>query len=202
MKDNKDPEQEIDKGNLKADSAADIPEDSSEDFIINNDDDEGIDEEQVSAESTLEQQLKQAFSIAEENMEGWQRAQAEFSNYRKRIERDRVQQRQDLTAQILTRYIEIVDDLDLALKNRPTDEEGKDWADGIELIYRKMMAILEQENVVPMNALGTTFDPNLHEAISQKESSEYESGQVIEVLKQGYLIGDRVIRPSLVRIAS
>ncbi|MEK6255902.1 MAG: nucleotide exchange factor GrpE [Chloroflexota bacterium] len=201
MKDENNLEEEFDKDDSGSEDADQTAEDVTE-YFNNLNERKRSDEDLVSADNTLEQQLKETYSIAEKNMEGWQRAQAEFANYRKRIERDRIQQRQDQTAEILTRYIEVVDDLDLALKNRPVDNEGKDWADGIDLVYRKMMAILEQENVVPMNALGTTFDPNLHEAISQEESPEYESGQVIEVLKQGYLIGERVIRPSLVRIAS
>lgn len=150
----------------------------------------------------IESELAEALTKVEENMDGWKRAQAEFSNYRKRMERDRSQQHQDLTVEIITRYLEVVDDLDLALKNRPADGEGGEWADGIELIYRKLITILDKEGVIPMNALGETFDPNLHEAISQDESPEHESGQIIEVLKEGYLIGERVLRPSLVRIAS
>jgi molecular chaperone GrpE len=162
-------------------------------------------EEETQAEdetAELEGELAEALAKAEENLDGWQRAQAEFANYRKRIERDRSHQQQDLTAEIIGRYLDVVDDLDLALKNCPSDGEGGDWAEGIELIYRKLMTNLDKEGVTPMKALGETFDPNLHEAISQDESPDHESGQIIEVLKEGYLIGERVLRPSLVRIAS
>lgn len=166
-------------------------------------DDKSGEEIQLEDEATtIESELADALAKAEENLDGWQRAQAEFTNYRKRMERDRIQQHKELTAEIITRYLEVVDDLDLALKNRPADSEGEDWADGIELIYRKLMTILELEGVIPMKALGETFDPNLHEAISQDESPDHESGQIIEVLKEGYQIGERVLRPSLVRIAS
>lgn len=162
-------------------------------------------EEETQAEdetAELEGELAEALAKAEENLDGWQRAQAEFDNYRKRIERDRSHQQQDLTAEIIGRYLDVVDDLDLALKNCPSDGEGGDWAEGIELIYRKLMTNLDKEGVTPMKALGETFDPNLHEAISQDESPDHVSGQIIEVLKEGYLIGERVLRPSLVRIAS
>jgi molecular chaperone GrpE len=166
---------------------------------------EALSEEETQMEgetAALENELADALVKAEENLDGWQRAQAEFANYRKRMERDRIQQHQDLTAEIISRYLDVVDDLDLALKNHPADGESGDWAEGIELIYRKLMTILEKEGVAPMKALGETFDPNLHEAISQDESPDHESGQIIEVLKEGYLIGERVLRPSLVRIAS
>lgn len=166
-------------------------------------DDKSVEEIQLEDEATtIESELADALAKAEENLDGWQRAQAEFTNYRKRMERDRIQQHKELTAEIITRYLEVVDDLDLALKNRPAGYEGEDWADGIELIYRKLMTLLEMEGVIPMKALGETFDPNLHEAISQDESPDHESGQIIEVLKEGYQIGERVLRPSLVRIAS
>lgn len=159
--------------------------------------------EEVEDELTaLENELVEANAKAEENLDGWQRAQAEFDNYRKRIERDRIQNRKDQTAEIVIRYLEVGDDLALALKNKPLEGEGQSWADGIELIYRKLMTILENEGVIAMKAEGQTFDPNLHEAISQEESPDHESGQIIEVLKEGYLIGERVLRPSLVRIAS
>lgn len=146
-------------------------------------------------------ELEAALAKAEENLDGWMRAQAEFANYRKRMERDRIQLRDDQTAEVIFKYLEVVDDLALALKNRPAEGEDADWGNGIELIYRKLMTILENEGVTPMEAEGETFDPNLHEAISQEESSDHESGQIIEVLKEGYLIGGRVLRPSLVRIA-
>lgn len=151
--------------------------------------------------SVLAIELEAALAKAEENLDGWMRAQAEFVNYRKRMERDRVQLRDDQTAEVIFKYLEVVDDLALALKNRPAEGEGAEWGNGIELIYRKLMTILENEGVTPMEAEGETFDPNLHEAISQEESSDHESGQIIEVLKEGYLIGGRVLRPSLVRIA-
>ena len=73
--------------------------------------------------------------------------------------------------------------------------------EGIELIYRKFISLLENEGIVVMKAQGNQFDPNLHEAISSEENDKYESGQIIEVIKQGYSMGDRVLRPALVRVA-
>ena len=95
----------------------------------------------------------------------------------------------------------MVDDLERALKKRPQDGDGKAWADGIELVYRKLQTILDNEGVKPMQAQGQFFDPNLHEAVMSEDNPAYESGQVIEVLQQGYLLGDRVLRPAMVRVA-
>jgi molecular chaperone GrpE len=108
---------------------------------------------------------------------------------------------QNAAGAIIKRYIEVLDDLERALKNRPQEGEGAVWANGIELIYRKFLNILESEGVKPMNLEGADFDPNQHEAISSEESPDHTSGQIIEVLQRGYKQGDRVLRPALVRVA-
>ena len=157
--------------------------------------------EVVEEEARLQAELDEARAKADEYLDGWQRARAEFANYKKRVEREQSQIYQSTRGNIIKRYLDIVDDLDLALKNRPEDGEGASWAKGIDLIYRKLLTILENEGVVPMEADGQLFDPNLHEAITSEPNDEYESGQIIEVVKQGYLLGDRVLRPAVVRVA-
>ena len=148
----------------------------------------------------LQQELAECRSKSDEYLDGWQRARAEFTNYRKRVERDQALMQQTLTGSIVKRYLEIVDDLDRALKNRPQEGEGASWADGIELIYRKLINILESNGVTIMPA-AAMFDPNLHEAITSEESDQHQSGEIIEVVQQGYLLSDRVLRPALVRVA-
>jgi len=146
--------------------------------------------------------LEASESKAAEYLDGWQRAQAEFTNYRKRQERERELMRFESVGRIIKRYLPIVDDLERALQNRPTEGEGAAWADGIELIYRKLMGILEAEGVTQIEAEGQEFDPNLHEAVMQTESDEHESGMIIEVLQNGYMLGDRVLRPAMVLVAA
>ena len=97
---------------------------------------------------------------------------------------------------------DVIDDLQRALENRPEEGDGASWAEGIDLIYRKLNNILENADVKKMETDGQTFDPNIHEAISLEESPDHESGEVIEVVKQGYMLGDRVLRPASVRVAS
>jgi molecular chaperone GrpE len=138
---------------------------------------------------------------SDEYLEGWQRARAEFANFRKRIDREREQSHQVAAGTIIRRYLEILDDLERALSNRPQEGEGAIWAGGIELIYRKFLKTLESEGVNRMAAEGEMFDPNMHEAISHEESPDHESGQIIEVVQPGYVLGDRVLRPALVRVA-
>ncbi len=150
--------------------------------------------------------LKAAWEASEakaaEYLDGWQRAKAEFLNYKKRINRDRDQYNKEAVGRVVKNYLPIIDDLERALKDKPDDGEHANWADGIELIYRKLVTTLENDGVVPMRVDGEMFDPNQHEAVVQIESDEYESGQIVEVLQTGYFIGDRVLRPARVCIAA
>jgi molecular chaperone GrpE len=150
---------------------------------------------------TLQSELSECQAKMNEYLDGWQRARAEFANYKKRIEREQAQVYQSAAGNIIKRYLEVTDDLDRALKNRPAEGDGADWAEGIDLIYRKLLSIMESEGVTIIEAEGQAFDPNFHEAISNEEAADVPSGQIIEVIKQGYLLGDRVLRPAGVRVA-
>jgi molecular chaperone GrpE len=157
---------------------------------------------EVSAEADapqeLQKQLAEARALAEEYKDGWQRAVAELQNYRKRQEREQADTYQLAVGSIVKHYLPVQDDLERALTARPADLP---WAEGIELILRKLQAILESEGLKRIQAEGQPFDPNFHEAISQEASAEVESGHVIAVVRNGYMLGDRVIRPAMVRVA-
>lgn len=152
-------------------------------------------------EELLSSELEEWQSKANEYLDGWQRSRAEFANYKKRVEREQAQFSQRTTANVIKHFLEVMDDLELALKNRPQEGEGASWADGVELVYRKFSSILETEGVTPIETDGQYFDPTLHEAITNEDNPDFESGQIIEVLKRGYFIGDRVLRPATVRVA-
>jgi len=137
---------------------------------------------------------------SKEYFEGWQRERADFLNYKKRIERDQLALKNYLTGEVLKKYIAIVDDMELALKNKPNENNIKDWVDGIGLIYQKLISILESEGVERITTSGE-FDPNVHEALTQIDSPAHESGQIVDVMRHGYKIGDRILRPSLVIVA-
>jgi molecular chaperone GrpE len=150
---------------------------------------------------TLKKQLEEAQSTAAEYLDGWQRSQAEFSNYKKRLEREQLGTAQLMRGAIISCFLPVMDDLQRALLNRPIDETSQSWVNGIELIYRKLQAILDAEGVTRIEAEGKMFDPNLHEAISHEPSEDHESGQIIAVVQQGYMLGERVIRHAMVRVA-
>ena len=156
-------------------------------------------EEQVTAEvEALKKQLEESEAKASEYKDSWMRSQAEFQNYKKRIERDNNLMRATMKGDIVKKILPVLDDLERALQNRPADES---WADGIELIVRKFQSALESEGIQRIEAEGAEFDPNFHEAISNEPSEEVESGHVIAVVQNGYMLGERVIRPALVRVA-
>ncbi len=149
----------------------------------------------------LKAELETARQKADENLDGWQRSMAEFSNYRRRVERDQTQSAQAATANAVRRYLDVADDLERALRNRPQEGEGARWAEGIELVYRKLLAAFEADGLEMIQAEGQPFDPNCHEGISQEDSPEHASGEIIGVVQAGYRIGERVVRPVRVRVA-
>jgi molecular chaperone GrpE len=146
-------------------------------------------------------ELETAKSEAAEYLDGWQRARAEFANYKKRVERENEAARQRITAELILNYLGIMDDLERALENAPENEDFQEWVSGIELIYHKFTAILEAEGVETIEAEDERFDPNLHEAISYEDSQDLEGGSIIAVTQRGYKLGDRIIRPAMVRVA-
>lgn len=147
---------------------------------------------------TLKKKLADAESKTAEYRDSWMRAQAEFQNYKKRIERDNELTYVSMKGDIVKRVLPVLDDLERALQNRPADNS---WASGIELIARKLQNVLESEGIKRIDAEGQEFDPNFHEAISHEPADGVKSGFVIAVVQNGYMLGDRVIRPALVRVA-
>jgi len=137
----------------------------------------------------------------DEYADGWQRERADYANYRRIVERDQQETRQNILSETVKRYLVINDDIERALKKAPDEPQVAPWVDGIRLIYQKLQGILDAEGVKRIPAEEEHFDPNRHEAIMTEENSEVESGRIIEIIEQGYTIGDRVIRPARVKIA-
>jgi molecular chaperone GrpE len=166
---------------------------------------EALEDDEIPLDEKLDL-VKAAWEASEEKaseyLDGWQRAKAEFINYKKRVNRDREQYNKDAVGRVVMKYLPIVDDLERALKDMPQNGDYVKWAEGIELIYRKMVTILESDGVVPMKVEGEMFDPNHHEAVVQIDSDGHDSGQIVDVLQTGYFIGERVLRPARVCIAN
>jgi molecular chaperone GrpE len=146
----------------------------------------------------LQKQLSELQAQVDEYKDGWQRSVADFQNYRKRVDADKAEMYQTAVGSIIKRYLPILDDLERALASCPADLA---WAEGIELISRKLQSILEAEGLKKIETDGQMFDPHFHEAISQEPSDDHKSGEIIAVIQNGYMLGERVIRPALVRVA-
>ena len=142
--------------------------------------------------------LAEAESKVSEYKDSWMRSQAEFQNYKRRIERDNEMMHASMKGDIVKKVLPVLDDLERALQNRPQENA---WANGIELIVRKLQNVLDSEGIKRIEADGAAFDPNFHEAISHEPADGVESGHVIAVVQNGYMLGERVIRPALVRVA-
>lgn len=157
--------------------------------------------QEAEAEPTCEELLIAAQEEAAKNLDGWMRSQAEFANARKRMDKQRIEIQTRAVTDMINRLLPVIDDFDRAFDNVPDTIHQDTWFEGIELVKRKLVGILEGLNVQPIEAVGQPFDPNCHEAIMQAPSDDVESGYVIAELQKGYKMGDRIIRPSLVNVA-
>ena len=144
-----------------------------------------------SLKSLLDEERQKAQSF----MASWQRSAADFQNYKRRVEEERSETARFASASLTINLLPLIDDLDRALMNVDTHLAGLTWVDGIRLIHRKVQAVLEMTGVQEIEADGETYDPSLHEAVSQGPGEE---NKVIAVVQKGYKLGDRVIRPAMV----
>jgi molecular chaperone GrpE len=130
----------------------------------------------------------------------WLRKTAEFDNYRKRVERERREQADQKVTNLLLELLPIIDDFDRAL-TMEAGEGGAAYRKGIELIHAKLNDLLRKNGVSPIESLGLDFDPNLHQAVIHESSPEHREGEVIGELARGYTMGDRLLRPAMVKVA-
>jgi molecular chaperone GrpE len=128
------------------------------------------------------------------------RMAAEFDNYRKRVERDRRDQAESATADALTDLLPIIDDLERALK-APASGEADGFRKGIELIHQQTIELLRKRGAKPIDAVGTDFDPRYHQAVVHETSANHREGEVMEEFARGYVLGDRLLRPAMVKVA-
>lgn len=159
-------------------------------------------EEAIDEQAALRAELEEAKAKEAEYLDGWQRALAELANARKRFERERDQAYTNAKVGILMQIIPVIDDFERAFESVPEDRAGLEWSEGIRLIYQKFRRLLDQEGIEPIDAVGTPFDPFLHQAVTHEPSDEVPAGEVIACLQKGYRLGDRVLRPSMVRVSA
>lgn len=152
--------------------------------------------------SELDKALAQALAQIEEYKQALQRERADFINYKKRVERENESFKAKISGDVLAKFLPIADDFERALNSVPQAEKDTDWMSGIILIHRKFESLIESAGVKVIDPLGEPFDPQFHEAIGTDEADEtYASGQVSAVLQRGYVLGERVLRTAMVRVA-
>jgi len=127
------------------------------------------------------------------------RTAAEFDNYRKRVERERRDLADFMKADILAEILPIVDNFERALQAPSSDTDS--LRKGVELIHKQMHDFLRKRGVTPIEALGADFDPNFHQAVIHETSPLHREGEVIEELQRGYMLGDKLLRPAMVKVA-
>ena len=129
------------------------------------------------------------------------RKTAEFDNFRRRTERERQSLSDAAAADLLTELLPLVDDLERALQADAGTEGAEAYRRGVELIHRQLTELLRKRGVRPVEALGADFDPNFHQAVAHEPAAGRREGEVIEDYRRGYMLGDRLLRPSMVKVA-
>ncbi len=158
---------------------------------------EGVEaeEKEVSALEAAEKRVEEYLSLL-------QRTQADFVNYKRRVEQEREEQKRLASASVISKVLPVLDDLQRALQSVPAEYRDADWVEGIEFIERKLINILSGEGVSRIDAVGKDFNPLEHEALAYAESTDHDEGKVREVVREGYKLGNRVLRPAQVIVSS
>lgn len=146
-------------------------------------------------------ELETARDQAADMLAALQRERAEFQNFRRRTGEEREREAGLAADHLLKKVLTIADDFDRAIDARPADLEGNAWIEGIAAIDRKLRGLLESEGVRPIEAVGRSFDPREHEAITQVPATGRPDGEVVAEVQRGYRVRDRVLRPALVAVA-
>ena len=148
---------------------------------------------------TLKKALVQEKEKAESNLASWQRAQADFINYKRRVEQEKEETSRFANSQLLLSLLPVLDDFERAFGSLPNRPSKQSWVAGFKLIERKLRSDFEAQGLSPIDAIGEPFDPYQHEAIRQDKGPE---GIIIEEVQKGYKFHDRVIRPSKVVVGN
>lgn len=149
----------------------------------------------------LRRDLDEARDQLGQTREQVQRTQADLANFRKRTEEEQATLRQDANRRLIMNLLPVVDELELAINHLGDGDAGDSWVEGVKLIHRKAYGVLEAEGLSRIDAVGAQFDPLQHEAVGVVDSAEHPSGYVVEALRNGYRLRDRVIQAAQVVVA-
>ena len=166
--------------------------------------DDGADTKQADNQNVQQPDATaQAEAAAAEMKSRYVRLQADFANFKKRTATEKQQISEVVKMDVLQNILPVIDNFERALQV-PQDslsDELKSFVDGYTMIYKQLMTVLEKEGVTKIDAVGKPFDPNYHQAVMRVPSDEYDNDVVVEVLQEGYLLGDKTLRPAMVKVA-
>jgi molecular chaperone GrpE len=146
--------------------------------------------------------LKELARQRDEYFELLLRTKAEFDNYRKRVERERQELAGAAAAELLRELLPVIDDLERALAAEAGTDRADAYRRGVELIHRQLLELLRRRGVRPIEAVGARFDPRVHQAVAYEPAPGRPEGEIVEEYRRGYLLGDRLLRPAVVKVAS
>lgn len=172
-----------------------LADDSIEDILPGGDN-------MTDAPDSLRAQIAEANRRADEAQDSFLRSRAEFANFKRRTEEEREGLRQHLSRDLLERMLPIVDNFERALQAASQTSDFDKLVTGVNAVYRQMQDLLSREGVAPIEALYQPFDPNLHNAVQREETTEHPDNTVVAELQKGYTLQGRVLRPTLVKVAT
>lgn len=150
----------------------------------------------------LESELASALAEAAELKDRVLRTQAEFENFRKRIAREREDERKRAAERLVTEILPVIDNLERAIEHTTAGGDLKHLLAGVEAVHTQLLGVLGKEGVTVIDPFGESFDPMLHHAVSQKDDPEVFEGTVVDVFQKGYSMGGRVVRPPMVVVST
>ncbi len=149
----------------------------------------------------LEARLEEERKRSESYLEELRRERADFINFRRRIDQERESWGREANAALIANLLPVLDDFERARAAIPEDQRDSAWAEGLLLVGRKLYATLEAAGLREIEAVGREFDPSLHEAVSIEPDSEHGHSTIVEEYRKGYKLGEKVLRPSMVKVA-
>ncbi|MCY7486957.1 MULTISPECIES: nucleotide exchange factor GrpE [Paenibacillus] len=155
-----------------------------------------------SSEGAVEDaELAKAKAEAEEYQQRYLRAQADFDNFRRRTLKEKEDFAKYASAKLVTELLPVLDNFERALATEQASSEAESFIKGVDMIFRQLGQVLEQEGVKPMEAVGQPFNPEFHQAVMTVDTDEFEEGVVVEELQKGYMLKDKVLRPAMVKVS-
>ncbi|MFP4697882.1 MAG: nucleotide exchange factor GrpE [Eubacteriales bacterium] len=165
------------------------------DSSIDDDQPEILEEDNNDEESSKDCQL-------EEYVDRLKRTMAEFDNYRKRTEKEKIQMYEVGAKEVLEKILPIIDNFERALTGLSEEEKSNNFAKGIEMIYKQLISTLEEMEVKPIETVGQPFNPNYHNAVQHSEDDDYDDNTIVEEYQKGYMYKNTVLRHSMVKVVN